>query len=300
MSKATKIWLVIAVLLVVVGCALFAWVMTMIKWDFMKLSNVQYETNEHEISGELESISILTDTADVQILPSEKEKCTVVCYESKKEKHTAKVLDGELVIEKQDERKWYDHITINFASPKITVYIPEGEYEALRVDLSTGDVKLSEKFDFEVIDVSASTGDIECYADGSEIKMKTTTGDIYLADITAKTIDLSASTGDLKLENVECESLISTADTGRADLKNVVARKSLSIERSTGNVRLEGCDGAEIFIETDTGSITGSLLSGKDFDAESDTGKVIVPEDSEGGKCVLRADTGNIYIEIEN
>lgn len=50
MKTRTKVWLIIAASLVLTGCILFAGVMTALKWDFMELATVKYETNIYEIS----------------------------------------------------------------------------------------------------------------------------------------------------------------------------------------------------------------------------------------------------------
>ena len=65
MRKTTKVWLIIAAFLVLIGCILFAGVMTTLKWDFMELATVHYETNTYEISEAFDSISMNTDTADI-------------------------------------------------------------------------------------------------------------------------------------------------------------------------------------------------------------------------------------------
>ena len=58
MKKGTLVWLIVAAALVLVGAILFGGMMFMIKWDFLKLSTVKYETNIHEI-GEKISVSHL-------------------------------------------------------------------------------------------------------------------------------------------------------------------------------------------------------------------------------------------------
>ena len=70
MKKATKIWLIIAALLVVAGLVLFAAAMSAYRWNFTRLSTVTYENNTYEISEIFTNISIDTDTADIIFLPS--------------------------------------------------------------------------------------------------------------------------------------------------------------------------------------------------------------------------------------
>ena len=88
-------------------------------------------------------------------------------------------------------------------------------------------------------------------------------------------------------------------DTGDIDMVNLIAEGTLSVERSTGNVKFDGCDASEIFVETDTGDVKGSLLSEKLFITETDTGRVEVPHSVEGGRCEIYTDTGDIKISIK-
>ncbi len=319
MSKITKIWLIIAASLVLVGGIIFGGVMSMLKWDFTKLSTVKYETNDYEITENFKSISIITNTADIVFLPSENSKTSVSCYEQRNAKHFVAVNDGVLVIEVVDTRKWYEHIGINFGTPKITVYIPQGEYGALFVKSSTGNVEIPKEFKFENIDISESTGNVTNYASASEnIIIKTSTGNIRVENVSANTLNLSVSTGgvtvsnvtcegDVKIKvstgkanltNIKCKNVMSNGNTGAMSLKNVIAAEKFSIERSTGDVKFDGCDAAEIFVETGTGDVRGSLLTDKVFITQTDTGSVDVPKTATGGRCEVTTDTGDISIKI--
>jgi len=83
-------------------------------------------------------------------------------------------------------------------------------------------------------------------------------------------------------------------------LKNVVAEEKLTIKRSTGHVKFESCDAAEINVKTDTGDVTGTLLSEKLFLCKTDTGRVDVPKATAGGVCEVTTDTGDIRLKISN
>lgn len=319
MSKGAKIWLIVAASLILIGGIIFVGVMTMLKWDFAKLSTNPYETNEYEMDEAFKAISVDIDTADITFISSENSKCSVVCYEQKNLKHSVTVKDDTLVIETVDTRKWYEHIGITFDTPKITVAIPEGEYGALSVRSSTGDVEISKDFKFESMDLSTSTGDVKNAASAAEaIKIKTSTGNIGIEGIAAGSLDLSVSTGRVNVSGVACEgdvsvvvstgkaylvdvacqNLSSSGNTGDISLKQVVAEERFSIERSTGDVKFEGCDAAEIFVEADTGDVKGSLLTDKVFITQTDTGRVDVPKSITGGRCEITTNTGNIQITI--
>ena len=77
----------------------------------------------------------------------------------------------------------------------------------------------------------------------------------------------------------------------------LLPQKSFTIERSTGNVKFDRSDAAEIFVKTNTGNVTGSLLTDKVFTTQTDTGDVSVPKTVTGGRCEIKTDTGDIKIK---
>ena len=88
MSKKTKIMLITAASLVFVGCIIFGGVMTMLNWDFTKLSTAKYETNHHKINEVFTNITVVTNTADIVFVTAENGESNVVCYEQYKMKHS--------------------------------------------------------------------------------------------------------------------------------------------------------------------------------------------------------------------
>lgn len=318
MSKSVKIWLIVGASFVLVGAIIFGGVMMALNWDFSKISTVKYETNEYEINDSYKNIKVVTDTAKINFVPAENTK--VVCYEDTKQKYSVSVQGDTLVIELSNNKKWYEHIGINFGSPKITVYIPAGEYGALTINGDTSDTQIPKDFKFESIDISQSTGDVKCLASAiGDIKIKTSTGHITVEDITAGLLDLKVSTGDIiasniecegnlsikvttgktNLSNIKCDAIVSTGSTGDFISTNVIANEIIDIKRTTGDIRLDSCDAGELIIVTDTGNVKGTLLSDKVFIVKTDTGSIKVPETVSGGKCKITTDTGDIKIEIK-
>ncbi|MBO5883876.1 MAG: DUF4097 family beta strand repeat protein [Clostridia bacterium] len=321
MKKSTVVCIIVASSLILAGLLIFSTVMSILKWDFTKLSTTKLETNEHVIDEDFDSICIDTDTADIEFVMSEDEKTSVVCIEYVNERHAVAVKDGALTIELENTRKWYEHIGINFGSTKIKVYLPESEYTSLLIKMHTSDVKIPNDFIFENVDILGSTGDVSCFASACElIKIKTSTGNIELEGISSHKLDLTVTTGKVNLSNVECEgdieinvstgksylenvkckSLLSKGDTGDINLINVVATEMFSIERNTGDVNFERCDAFGIYVETDTGDVDASFLTDKVVIYETDTGDVSIPKSTAGGRCEISTDTGDITVTILN
>ena len=302
MKTATKVWLIIATSLIVVGCIIFGGVMTMHKWDFSKLTTHRYVENDYEITETFTNISMVADTADILFLPSENSICRVECYEMEKARHTVTVEDGTLVIQREDTRKWYEYIGIDFCKQKITVYLPQGQYGNLAIRTSTGDATIRYPYSFADVQITLRTGDIQVSETLAQtMYLSVSTGSIKASDLACSSVlSVFVTTGNSDLQNISCHNFTSGGGTGDVSMQNVVATGTMTILRSTGDITLSGCDAGEIIIETSTGDVNGTLLSEKMFFAHTDTGRVEVPNTNTGGRCEITTDTGNIRIQIAN
>lgn len=320
MNGKMKIWFIIGASLILIGCIMFGGVMMKLDWNFKKLSTVKYETNTYEIADEFKEIQVETDTADIVFMPSDNETAKVICYEETNEKHSVWTKDSVLNIKLVDKKKWYHNIGINFASAKITVYLPVKEYGELSVKADTGDIDIPEEFSFKDINVKVSTGDIKNYASAEKnVKLTASTGKVFVKKTSCTSLDIKTSTGKITVDSVDCkedvELKVSTGKTNLTDLKcndltskgttgdlimeNVVAEGIFNIVRDTGDVKFESCDASEINVETTTGNVKGSLLSDKVYIVNTDTGRIEVPKTVTGGKCEIVTDTGDIKITVK-
>lgn len=285
MSKKDKIWLIIATSLTVVGLAIFVIAMSINKWDFSKLSTVDYNQHHYNIFDKFSNISVKSKTADVYLEISETDECSVVVHDQDNLRYTVEVKGDTLVIDVVDERKWYEHIYISFERHKIYVSVPEEYYlSTVKAKASSGEIHMTDMI-VDDIDLSVSTGNI------------------FISNVDCKkNIKTEVSTGDTKIKDAKSKNLISDGSTGDVQLTNVIVEGMLSIERSTGDVKFNRCDAGEMHVETSTGDITGSLLRNMDFYVEIGTGDVELPdwdwESDATGRVDLITGTGDIKITI--
>ena len=80
----------------------------------------------------------------------------------------------------------------------------------------------------------------------------------------------------------------------------MIADKEIFVLRNTGNVKFDNCDAYELIrVEVNTGDVKGSLLSGKMFTVNTDTGNIQVPPSEPGyPDCQISTRTGDIRISI--
>ena len=199
MRKSTIIWLSIGGGLIVLGALLFVIVMSINRWNFMKLSTENYVTHTYELEEDFQNVLVRSYTAQIIFSKSEDGKAKVVCYENPKCKHIPKIQNGTLSIEVNDTRKWYEKFISGGAD--LTVSIPAGDYAALKIDISTGNAVVPADFSFASIDIDTTTGDVECMASASgNINIEATTGDVTLNGITAQNLSIDISRSGLHNE----------------------------------------------------------------------------------------------------
>ena len=237
MKTRTKIWLIVAASLVLIGGILFAGVMTVLKWDFMKLSTVSYEINTYEIPETFDCISVKTDTADIEFAYSKDGKCTVVCHEDVNAKHDVTVEDGVLHIALVDERSVLDYVGLNFTKTEITVYLPKTEYGSLSIEESAGDIRLQQEFTFEDIDILSSTGDVYCSASAlGLLRIQTNTGDVTFDGCDAAEIFVETDTGDVTGRLLTEKIFYAQTDTGKVDVPDSITGGRCEISTNTGDI----------------------------------------------------------------
>ena len=246
-----------------------------------KKSSASLVTNEYGIRESFRKISVRTVTADVIFVPGDGAEAKVVCHEKAEAKHRVAVEEDTLIIDGLSERKWYHNIGCRCKKAKVTIIIPKGEYHALNVKNTTGNVEIPGGFAFGNADISV------------------TTGDISWRDSAVGDLDCKSTTGDVNLTDIQCDALIATGTTGDLKMRNVIAAGKMTIHRVCGHVEFEACDASEVSVRVTTGDVKGTLLSDKTFEAKSTTGKVEVPRSRPGGLCKVHTTTGRIDIDIQ-
>ena len=98
MKKSSKIWLIAATVLLLLGLGIMTWALVLVDWDFTALDTEPVDTNTHEIGEKIQSISMETGTADIVFVPSEDGACRVVCHERENLRHSVDVRGDVLEI----------------------------------------------------------------------------------------------------------------------------------------------------------------------------------------------------------
>lgn len=257
-------------------------------------------TEIYNIEQSYNKIKIEGDTPNISIYLSNNGENKVVYTENKKVKIETSIVDGLLMINQNDNRKFYDML-FNFSNFKVKLYLSQEVIDSLEVNSKTGDIKVDKGFTFNDITINSSTGDVEFESNAiNNLTIKNSTGDVEVKNSNiGSNLDVKTSTGDIELYKVRCNKLNIKVGTGEVELEDTLVTTDLTLVGSTSDVEFDGFDASNIYVEVKTGDVKGTLLTSKIFIAKSKTGSVKVPETITGGVCKITVSTGNIKISYK-
>lgn len=307
MRKAKKYALIIALAMMISGAAIFFIAFAISGFNFNKLSSEKIITQNVEIKEQFQQISVSSDEYDLKILKSDVEQCRVVYTGNEKQSLVCNVKGNELVIDLDDDRKWYEWIGLTFPidvgqnNTGLWVYLPEKEYDALLASSYSGCIDIDSGFTFDEVNIDAMSGNIKASGITAEkLDIQTYSGKIDISEISASDkINISTTSGAINAENVNANNAAVDSYSGKISLENFIAKGLLSVETQSGNVVLNDCDAGEITVDSYSGSVSGTLLSDKIFVTSTYSGSINVPISSGTEICTITTTSGNININVQ-
>ena len=306
MKKGLIALIVIGAVTLTAGSAMFG--LAFAKGAFSNNSWSKEVTNTYTPEGSFNKIDVDIVTADLTFKPAEDNKTKVVSVEKEKIHHTAEISNDTLVIREKDERKFYEKWFGFVSRMKVTVYLPETTYEELKIEVTTGSVVSEDSFNFMKVNVKSTTGDLKlANVTGKSADIKITTGNVTLNNYNMYgELNAETTTGDFSFDKVECEKATLHTTSGKYNLNDFIVtgalntdRPNLDISGTSSDVTFKNCDAHYIKVKTTTGDIKGNLLTKKKFDAQTTTGTSLVDNDRTADDiCYIRTTTGDIDISV--
>lgn len=275
MKRRTIVALIVAVALIITGGILL-----ILGLSFAGSSEQPSTLTKQEALVSESFHSVVIDTADCDVsfmIYNGEADAQVVVMEQENTGHSVGVEDGILKVKMNDNRTWKDHISIGQPERmEMTVYLPNAQYESLRITTDTGDIKLPgalsanevllrsdtgdvwlEGGPVDELDCMLSTGDITVRGgEGKKMTLRTGTGKLDVRDTTAEELHLGISTGKTEVENVIASIFTVNGGTGDVEAENVQAEEYLQVFTDTGDIDVANSDAPTVNIATDTGDIT--------------------------------------------
>lgn len=256
---------------------------------------------EKEINNNF-NINVKTDVADVIVEEKDINNIKVELYSEKEpEYEITESSDSVNIVLKQKVKVQFGLFN---KSPRVVVYVPNTFNKNIKVNATTGDVKIGNLPNSD-LNVKATTGDIKAKKiNNADIKV--TTGDIKIDDLnnlksetrtgdykinSAKKISVVTNTGDIKVLN-SVDEFGATTNTG--DIKIGDVNYSINAVTNTGDVKINK---ATILvnskIKTGTGDVSIDSISGCYVDGNTKVGDKNINNSTEDRKSdiILKINT---------
>lgn len=256
--------------------------------------------NTYPVSGNFTNVSVTDYYADVQFRVSRDGSVSVVTRDAADVTHTVRVEGNTLTVTRPEPSVGQRLFHHDDDDPEVTIYLPAGNYGALTVSNTSGDIETAGQLGFASASLTTVSGDIDLNGPVSgKIVCNTTSGDVELRCPTAGDVEISTTSGDAELNDSYIQSLKVVSVNGEVNLERTTAAGAVTIETTSGDVELERSDAASLTISTTSGEVEGSLLTSKNFAVSSSIGRVSAPAaDPAGGPCTVTTTSGDIRLAV--
>jgi hypothetical protein len=202
-----KIAIIVASLMLVVGLVMAAASFRAAAGD-IKESVVQnrYEATTKDITDDFENIEIEIGDQNLEIKKSDNNKSYLICGENDNVRFNVSVSGKTLKIEEKFDKRVMNLdglFSINDFTSQL--YLPEDEYQNLKVHIGSGDIKMEDAFIFRDFNVAMGSGDGYIFkVKAEEINAKLGSGQLWLSESRCKSAEINVGS-KLKYEMFQYE-----------------------------------------------------------------------------------------------
>lgn len=305
MKKSVKVICIIAAVCIALGVCIALSTSVKIGFDFEKLNTETLESKTYTVDEEFQNIDVQTNALNVYFITAEDAQCKVVCTQTKRNMCEISVENDTLTVTQTDTRLWYEHFGIFWnvsdeAEMKITVYLPQQTYRALRVRSQSGNISVSSQFTFDTAEMETASGDIQFAGSVKEtLTANSNSGALDLNNLTVRDITAKTASGNITLDSVKTENALRLeSNSGIVQLVQTGA-DMLFCETASGDIQFQDSDADTLKLHSNSGCVNGSLLSSKKFEISTNSGSVDVPpSDNNGGLCAVTTTSGDVTFRI--
>ena len=247
-----KIFVILGLILLVAGVAVFVGGMTAGGWDLTILNTVRYTQKSYDAEGNVAAVRIEYSDASISVEYSETAETAHIDYPvrlNERDEETAQIeiteKDGALtVVEHVEwEKNLFQWSLGN--SPAVRVVLPAGQNIALDLYTQNGSVTLDADGEaLPSLSLRSENGSIS--ASGAltvaeNATFSTSNGAVEVSGVSAAgDLLLRTSNGSMRAENISADSLEARSSNGSLRLTDIAAADSLTAKTNNGAVELCG------------------------------------------------------------
>lgn len=223
----------------------------------------------------IKDIEISSSIGDVEIVTEDRDSIDILLESPNKSVKLNTKVGNRVLIEVK--RPFFSFFVFRRDKIKLTVIVPKSIKGSMEVDLSSGDLDIS---DFKLGNISISMS----------------SGDLTSRDIVAKNISLTSSSGDIYITNSISEGMNTKLSSGNLDIDGLKTSKS-KIHNSSGRLNIANSNITSLKISSSSGNTTLSNFQGEII-GESSSGNVSIDLKDITGDIFYKVSSGNIGVNV--
>ena len=263
-----KIFVILGLILLVAGVAVFVGGMTAGGWDFSILNTVRYTQKSYDAEGAVTSVHIEYSNAAISVEYSETAETVHIDYPvrlNERDEESAQIEITEeggtlAVIEHVDwEKNLFQWSLGN--SPAVRVVLPAGQNIALDLYTQNGSVSLNADGEaLPSLSLRSNNGSISVSGTltvAEDAAFQTDNGSVNVSGVSAAgDLTLRTSNGSMRAENISAANMQAKTSSGSMTLKDISATDALTAEAGAGEIELLGDITAKMLtVSTSAGDI---------------------------------------------
>lgn len=295
MRVALKVLAAVGSVLLAVGAVLFFSAFAFAGFDTSKLYGLKYGYEVYEQSGEIETVEIDYEYANIKIIPIEEDKINVVypvlTDKDGNRENDYTVTETEKKLTLTESRSWFKYGTrFLFRTndpPELTVKIPRSAKLNFLIKTVNGKIEFA-------------PGGEDLYT-GNKIELSTVNGNVEISRVEASYLSARSTNGTVSAEAVKAEGEASLATVNGKITADTVNAENFSAHTTNGNISVIRLIGELIRINSTNGDVTAVFVGNADdyvVTAETVNGDVNGAEGKNGAEKSIYVKTVNGDINI--
>ncbi|KQO01042.1 DUF4097 family beta strand repeat-containing protein [Paenibacillus sp. Leaf72] len=231
----------IAVALILIGIGL-AGAIYSFSWDELLSFGTKPVSQEKTVDAAgVSSLTVEAGSMDIEVVPGSSDKIVVHLEGRASSKYLNKLKleteqDGDRLVIKSSFNTGFT-IGINYSSFKLTVELPERQWDEVTLKANSGNVSASD-MNSRTLAMLTSSGRVKGEdLSADEMDFETTSGKIELLGVTGESMKLDVSSGSIKIEDYKAETVEFNTTSGNASFINGTGE--LYGQASSGKIRVE-------------------------------------------------------------